>query len=60
MKILDISDSFELDKLIFDCNSSGFLTGKINQKEKIFKILFVNGRDSISDLDMVKFKINKW
>jgi len=60
MKTLDISDSFVLDRLIFDCNSQGIITGKINQKEQQFKILFVAGRDNISSLDFVKFKFARW
>lgn len=60
MKILDISDSFELDRLIFECNSSGVIIGKINQKEKLFKILTVSGRDNLPDIYKVKYKMNKW
>ena len=60
MKILDIVDPFVLDKLIFDCNSLGFITGKFNQKENLFKVLSVAGRDNISDIDVVRYKINKW
>jgi len=60
MKILDISDNFELDKLIFECNSSGVISGKINQKDNLYKILSVTARDSISDINSVRNKIQKW
>lgn len=60
MKILDITDNFELDTLIFECNSSGIITGKINQKDNLYKILSVTARDSVSDINSVRSKIQKW
>ena len=60
MKTLDISDEFELDRLVFDGNTQGVITGKINKKERLFKIITVTGRDNLSDIDVVKYKMNKW
>jgi hypothetical protein len=40
MKTLDITDQFELDSLIFEAFSLGLITGKVDQRNKLLKVLF--------------------
>ena len=70
--VLDIIDPSELDILIFEGYSSGLISGKVDQFNKIikvsityliliyFKILHLVTRDSTLDLNSVNFKIEKW
>jgi hypothetical protein len=37
-KLLDITDSFELDSVIFDAVSLGLISGKVDQKNQILKV----------------------
>jgi len=38
LRTLDINDERELDELIIDSIYSGIIEGKINQKERLFKV----------------------
>ena len=37
-KLLDITDPFELDSVIFDAVSLGLISGRVDQKNKILKV----------------------
>jgi hypothetical protein len=58
--VLDITDPFELDSLIFEAISTGLIQGKLDQKNRVFKILSVKGRDYIADFNVVNSKIDRW
>lgn len=59
-KVLDITDPFELDNLIFEAFSLGLISGKVDQKNKILKVLSVKGRDYIPDMSAIEAKLDKW
>jgi len=46
LRTLDINDERELDELIIDSIYSGIIEGKINQKERLFKVYKVKARDA--------------
>ncbi len=59
-KELDIEDHFELDYLLFDAFSNGLISGKIDQKGRLLKVVSVKGRDYIENMNDVDSKIDKW
>lgn len=60
MRLLEINDPFELDSLIFEAISLGLISGKVDQKNKLFKVLSVKGRDYVPDLKTIDEKVEKW
>jgi hypothetical protein len=60
IKLLDIKDPFELDAIIFEAQSLSLIKAKIDQKNNIFKVLQVNGRDFIEDKVKALGVLEKW
>ena len=58
--LLDLSDQFELDKLLLECNTSGWVVGKIDHINKIFKVSEIKSRDYIKNWESVENKIKNW
>ena len=59
-KLLDITNKFEFDKIIFKAFTSGLINCKINEKKELFEIISVKGRDYIIDIQNYKDRINNW
>jgi hypothetical protein len=57
---LDITDPFELDSLLFEAFSMGLITGKVDQKNKLLKVLSIKGRDYVNDGKFLEQKLDKW
>jgi COP9 signalosome complex subunit 7 len=58
--LIDISEPFEFDQLVFHAFTSELIKCRINQKERIFEIISVKGRDTISDSSEYLNRISKW